>query len=66
MCLFPDGRMTISTLFGIRFDDNNVLAIYFDLLNRPDVIDLKLTDTELNNIVTHLVPLLLPHKPNKF
>ncbi|GEL90663.1 hypothetical protein PPA04_18940 [Pediococcus parvulus] len=38
--------MTISTLFGIRFDDNNVLAIYFDLLNRPDVIDLKLTDTD--------------------
>lgn len=53
MYLFPDGRMTSSTLYGIRSDDHNVLATYFDLLNRPDVITLKLTDTDAyNNIVT--------------
>lgn len=53
MYLFPDGRMTSSTLYSIRSDDHNVLTTYFDLLNRPDVITLKLTDTDAyNNIVT--------------
>lgn len=53
MYLFPDGRMTSSTLYGIRSDDHNVLTTYFDLLKRPDVITLKLTDTDAyNNIVT--------------
>lgn len=53
MYLFPDGRMTSSTLYGIRSDDHNVLVSYFDLLKRPDVITLKLTDTNAyNNIVT--------------
>jgi len=53
MYLFPDGRMTSSTLYGIRSDDHNVLTTYFYLLNRPDVITLKLTDTDAyNNIVT--------------
>ena len=37
MYLFPDGRMTSSTLYGIRSDDHNVLTTYFDLLNRPDL-----------------------------
>ncbi len=40
-------------MYGIRSDDHNVLTTYFDLLKRPDVITLKLTDTDAyNNIVT--------------
>ncbi|RND41236.1 hypothetical protein [Lacticaseibacillus paracasei] len=53
MYLFPDGRMTSSTFAGIRGDDHNVLTTYFDLLNRPGIITLKLSDTDAyNNIVT--------------
>ena len=53
MYLFPDGRMTCSTYFGERVDDHNVLERYFDLLERQDVIDLKLENvSDYNNVVT--------------
>ena len=53
MYLFPDGRMTCSTYYGLQVDDHNVLENYFDMINRQDVIDLKHKNVDgYNNIVT--------------